>query len=102
MNKLFFCYFLLLPVQVLEQRFHQAIEPGISSALAARQADRVASLARLMVDADRKSELDSLYVASRLPMLQVRGCQAASPWQDEWVVLFGDVKQIDVSRCHVE
>lgn len=58
-------------MQALEQRFHQAIEPAVSSALAARQADRVADLARLMADAGRGLELDGLYVASRLPMLQV-------------------------------
>jgi hypothetical protein len=58
-------------MQVLEQRFHQAIEPAVSAALAARQADRVADLARLMADAGRAAELEGLYVASRLPMLQV-------------------------------
>lgn len=43
----------------------------MSSALAARQADRVASLAALMTDLGRESELEGLYVAARLPMLQV-------------------------------
>jgi hypothetical protein len=44
----------------------------VSSALAARQADRVASLAALMTSVGRESELEGLYVAARMPMLQVR------------------------------
>ena len=44
----------------------------MSSALAARQADRVASLAALMTSVGRESELEGLYVAARMPMLQVR------------------------------
>lgn len=58
-------------LQALEERFHQNIEPAVSSALAARQADRVANLAALMTDLGRESELEGLYVAARLPMLQV-------------------------------
>lgn len=57
--------------QALEERFHQIIEPAVSSALAARQADRMASLAALMTNLGRENELDGLYVAARLPMLQV-------------------------------
>ena len=47
------------------------IEPAVSSALAARQADRVANLAMLMANAGREHELEGLYIAARLPMLQV-------------------------------
>ena len=48
------------------------IEPAVSSALAARHADRVANLAMLMANAGREHELEGLYIAARLPMLQVR------------------------------
>ena len=47
------------------------IEPAVSSALAARHADRVANLAMLMANAGRENELEGLYIAARLPMLQV-------------------------------
>ena len=47
------------------------IEPAVSSALAARHADRVANLAMLMANAGREHELEGLYIAARLPMLQV-------------------------------
>ncbi|EIE19328.1 hypothetical protein COCSUDRAFT_67854 [Coccomyxa subellipsoidea C-169] len=57
-------------LQALEERFHQNIEPAVSSALAARQADRVANLAALMSSLGRESELEGLYVAARMPMLQ--------------------------------
>ncbi|KAK9915106.1 hypothetical protein WJX75_004782 [Coccomyxa subellipsoidea] len=57
-------------LEALEERFHQNIEPAVSSALAARQADRVASLAALMTSVGRESELEGLYVAARMPMLQ--------------------------------
>lgn len=58
-------------VQALEERFNAMIEPAVSSALAARQADRVANLAMLMANAGREHELEGLYIAARLPMLQV-------------------------------
>ena len=57
--------------QALEERFNAMIEPAISSALAARHADRVANLAMLMANAGREHELEGLYIAARLPMLQV-------------------------------
>jgi len=58
-------------LQALEERFNAMIEPAVSSALAARQADRVANLAMLMANAGREHELEGLYIAARLPMLQV-------------------------------
>ncbi|CAL5221832.1 g4090 [Coccomyxa viridis] len=54
----------------LEERFNAMIEPAVSSALAARHADRVANLAMLMANAGREHELEGLYIAARLPMLQ--------------------------------
>lgn len=57
--------------QALEERFNAMIEPAISGALAARHADRVANLAMLMANAGREHELEGLYIAARLPMLQV-------------------------------
>ena len=60
------------PVQALEERFNAMIEPAVSSALAARQGDRVANLAMLMASAGREHELERLYVAARLPMFQVK------------------------------
>ena len=57
--------------QALEERFNAMIEPAVSSALAAHHAERVANLAMLMANAGREHELEGLYVAARLPMLQV-------------------------------
>lgn len=59
-------------VQALEERFNAMIEPAISSALVARQTDRVATLAMLMANAGREHELEGLYIAARLPMFQVK------------------------------
>ena len=58
-------------MQALEERFNAMIEPAVSSALAARQGDRVADLAMLMASAGRGHELEGLYNAARLPMFQV-------------------------------
>ena len=59
-------------MQALEERFNAMIEPAVSSALAARQGDRVADLAMLMASAGREHELEGLYIAARLPMFQVQ------------------------------
>ena len=67
------------PMQALEERFNAMIEPAVSSALAARQGDRVADLAMLMASAGREHELEGLYIAARLPMFQVQSGLLFSP-----------------------
>ena len=68
-----------MPMQALEERFNAMIEPAVSSALAARQGDRVADLSMLMASAGREHELEGLYIAARLPMFQVQSEHIQGP-----------------------
>lgn len=72
------------------------IEPAVSSALAARHADRVATLAMLMATAGREHELEGLYIAARLPMLQVMGTHQGVP-----CVPLNSMEHFECPRRHI-
>ena len=57
--------------QALEERFEALMEPALAGALGRRDGARVGQLASLLADAGRSANVERLYIAARLPALQV-------------------------------
>jgi hypothetical protein len=60
------------PWQALEDRFQSLVEGGLAAAFAKRSGQEVEQLVGMMVAISRSGTVEKLYIAARIPSLQVR------------------------------